>query len=223
MTIYLRLRRHHFNWLKYVRKFYSEIISNPNNQENEFNLLKFVWHKKQQELEGKKGLNLSLLLITVKKKRPLFTMSQEKWTQKKRPMSQTFGTMFNLFQPPQQQKPHRVSVNLTDHATIFTTQMESGRTLDEHFQELYERFTENEKNTIIQIDQVFEHMINLYLQPTIEYQACDTLTKLPSLGLVKPCSYQWKYLDFQEVDLFKHLLDHEQKTPFLIPVRWILQ
>ena len=41
-----------FQWLKYARKFYSDIISNPNNQENEFNLLKFVWHKKQQELEG---------------------------------------------------------------------------------------------------------------------------------------------------------------------------
>lgn len=207
-----------FQWLKYARKFYSDIVSNE--QESGFNLLKFVWHKKQQELDGW-GPKLVIAAHNREEETTTIHYVTRKMDREKASNVANVGTMFNLFQPPQQQKPHKVNVKLTEHATIFTTQMESGRTLHEHFQELYERFTENENNAIIQIEQVFEHMINLYLQPTIEYQASDVLTKLPSLGLVKPCSYQWKYLDFQEGYLFKHLLDNEQQTPFLIPVRWV--
>ena len=217
-----------FQWLKYARKFYSEIISNPNNQENEFNLLKFVWHKKQQELEGW-GPKLVLAAHNSEEETTTIHYVTRKMDAENALNVADVGTMFNLFQPPQQEKPHKVNVRLTDHATIFTTQMESGRTLDEHFQKLNERFTENENDVMSHIDQIFEQTINLYLQPTIEYKANESLTELPSLGWVEPCEYEWKFLKFQdgsvEFDfsgeiLFKQLLNHEQQIPFLIPIRW---
>ena len=203
-----------FQWLIYARKFFKEYVVN-----GEFRLLKFVWHKKKPELEGW-GPKLVLAAEGGEKTRSTIHYVTKKMDLERAEEIAKLGTIFNHYQPPQQRTPHPVDVRSSEHATVFTTKMESGRTLEEHFNEVYDVFMEKEDDSIDRMNELFEQIINLYLQPTIEYDSRGMTAKLPSLGWVEPSTYEWKYLDFEENNLFHPLLEHEQKTPFLIPIRW---
>jgi len=205
-----------FQWLIYARKFFKKHVVN-----GEFRLLKFVWHKKRPKSDGW-GPKL-VLAGEVKREKQGSTIH---YVTKKMDLERAeeiakLGTIFNHYQPPQQRTPHPVEVISTEHATVFTTKMESGRTLEEHFNEVYDVFMEKEDDSIDRMNELFEQIINLYLQPTIEYDSRGMPDKLPSLGWVEPSTCEWKYLNFDKDTKFHPLLEHEQKTPFLIPIRWI--
>ena len=204
-----------FQWLIYARKFFKKHVVN-----GEFRLLKFVWHKKKPELDGW-GPKLVLAAEGGGKTSSTIHYVTKKMDLERAEEIAKLGTIFNHYQPPQQRTPHPVEVKSPEHATVFTTKMESGRTLEEHFNEMYDVFMEKEDDSIDRMNELFEQIINLYLQPTIEYDSRGMPSKLPSLGWVEPSTYEWKYLNFEKGNQFHPLLEHEQKTPFLIPIRWI--
>jgi len=193
-----------WKWLIAMRQKYHEF-----NENEQIKVYKFVWHKKPNEggwgpklVTKISGSDCSEFLYITK---PMDERTISKIG--------TVGAKFNLFQPPQQEITHDVKVidERNERFTTFRVLSDKGSTLEKEFERIIESLD------IQGMVGLFQKIIKLYLQPTI-----DTM---PSLGFVAPIKdgKEWKYgYEWREEKnpQLKFLRDFEKTAPLLVPLRW---
>ena len=191
-----------WKWLIAIRQKYPEF-----NENEQIKVHKFVWHKKPDEA----GWGPKLVTEIIGSDRSEFRYLTKPMDKKTIRKITKVGTMFNLFQPPQQKFTHDVKVEEHDGFTQIIVLADDGDTLEKEFERIIE-LPEREG-----MDDLFHRIIGLYLQDTIDF--------LPALGFVAPSKNgkEWKYGWLWAKEMNRQLYDFrevEKMVPFLVPIRW---
>ena len=192
-------------WLIKAKQFYREHVIEGN-----FQLLKFVWHKKPLSFGG---WGPKMVIKYEEKERTTINYLTKVMTEEKAKMIESVGNDFNLFQPNEQIMKHSVKAEVEEHATIFSTIMERGDTLDVRVTEIYKQFTStgNSKKASDELKELYNQICNLYLQTGIDHNQ--------SLGWVKPNKLHLLFNPHGRA-IIEECKIIQSEIPFLIPVRW---
>jgi len=191
-----------WKWLRALKERYKGIVFNDN-----IKIHKFVWHKKQNEA----GWGPKLVTEIMGTDQHQFLYVTKPMDEAKIELIKTVGSVFNLFQPVQQGFSHDVSVEQAKDFTIISVLADNGETLEKEFESILKPLG------IQGMDNLFQKIIELYLQPIIDHR--------PSLGFVAPVKYgkEWKYgyeWTKEKNPQLKNLRDFEKTAPFIVPLRW---
>ena len=186
-----------WKWLIGIRKAYPLLISNG------IEVHKFVWHKKPNEA----GWGPKVVIKVDEGKTREFQYITKPLEEKRRTEIQQVGTMFNLFQPNQQEIDHDVWSHEIPGTTTFKVIAEKGDTIDKEFDDCIK------DENFLELENLFNKIIKLYLQKRIG--------KNPSIGFVEAQKPSWKKKKTRTNTWQKELENLEKETPFLIPLRWV--
>lgn len=195
-----------WKWLIAMRQRHKN-ITEMREENIDIKIYKFVWHKKPNEA----GWGPKLVTKVSGSDHSEFLYITKPMDKKTISKISTVGTKFNLFQPPQQEHKHAVEVKSENGFTNIKVLAEAGKTLEKEFERIIE-LPEREG-----MDDLFQRIIGLYLQDTIDY--------LPALGFVEPrkTGKEWKYGYVWTKETNRQLYDFrevEKMVPFLVPIRW---
>ena len=186
-----------WKWLIGIRKAHPQLKSNG------IDVHKFVWHKKPNEA----GWGPKLVIKENKDKTREFQYITKPMEEKRKTEIEQVGTIFNLFQPNQQEIDHDVWSHEISGTTTFKVIAEKGDTIDKVFDDCIK------KDNLLELEKLFEKIINLYLQKRIG--------KYPSIGFAEAQKPSWKKKKNRTNTWQKELENLEKETPFLIPLRWV--
>jgi len=190
-----------WKWLRALKELYKSIVVN-----DKIKVHKFVWHKKPNEAGWGPKLVTEIMGDDLHK----FLYVTKPMDEAKIELIKTVGSAFNLFQPPQRGFSHNVSVEQEKDFTNIIVLADNGQTLEKEFESIIKPLKTQS------MDNLFQKIIELYLQPIIDHR--------PSLGFVAPVKYgkEWKYGHEwnDEKNPLQYLRDFEKTALFIVPLRW---